>query len=112
MLAFIILSYLRILFLIWPYLSICLTSEYYIDNRNLFGNFENISRKSTNVSEKSQGIEDFVSQNTSNIIIENKQEYIINSNIQNMEKNNIKHKNISISNVKDNSKSQTIITIN
>ena len=100
MLAFIILSYLRIIFIIWPIFTICLSYENFLDNRNLFGNFDNISRKSTNVSEISQPIENISMHSTCNIIIEKKQEYIINSDIKNIEKNNIEQKNIS--NDKDN----------
>lgn len=108
MLAFIILAYLRILFIIWPFFSICLVSENFLENRNIFGNFDNISRKSTNVSEISQKIEDIGRQNTSNIIIENKQEYVINSNIKDMEKNNIEKNN---SKDKVDIKSETQLTV-
>ena len=59
------------------------------ENRNFFlRNFESISRQSTKISEISRGNEDFVKQNTQNIIIENKEEFKINTNIKNIETNN------------------------
>ena len=106
MLAFIILDYLRILFNIWPFFVICIKTED-DNNFNPFrGNILNISRKTTNISEISNRIENFVKQRTKNIIIENKKEFSIDVDIKNLE---LKNKIDKIKSNKDEQKIQTVL---
>ena len=103
MLAFIILSYLRILFIMWTPLIDDIKRED-INNFNPFrGNILNISRKTT-ISEISNGIENFAKQRTKNIIIENKKEFSIDVDIKNLE---LKNKIDKIKSNKDEQKIQT-----
>ncbi len=105
MYSFLVLVYLRFIILFSPILSTCFYDEDMRRNNLLFGDVFDISRKSTNVSEKSNRDEIFVKQKTQNIIIENKEIFVINTNIKNVESSkNIKielnddTKNISIKN--------------
>ena len=91
MYAFLILVYLRFLILFSPIFSTCFYDENMRRNNLYFGDFLDISRKSTNVSEKSNRDEIFVKQNTQNIIIENKEIFIINTNIKNVELKKIRN---------------------
>ena len=80
MYSFLVLVYLRFIILFSPILS----TDFYDE-----GDVLDISRKSTNVSEKPKRDEIFVKQKTQNIIIENKEIFIINTNIKNVDSNNI-----------------------
>ena len=93
MYALLILAYLRILVIYSPFCNFTYLKED-IRRNNLdldSGDLDNISTKSSNVGEESNGNRNFVKQNTINIIIENKEIFIINTNIKNMESNNIKN---------------------
>lgn len=98
MLLFVILPFLRILFLFWPYFTVLLLPEDRIRrNRNFYFDNLDISRKSTNISEISREIVNFEKEKTKNIIILNKEEFIINKNIKNLEtkdQNDKNHNNI------------------
>ena len=116
MIATVILPYLRIICIFWPLLIIYIMPDTARENRNFFlRNFESISRQSTKISEISRGNEDFVKQNTQNIIIENKEEFKINTNIKNIETNNninniesnIENIELNLYNIKDENKSNS-----
>ena len=84
MISFITLSCIRIIFyfaLICSVFYIIINSESE-NNRNINVFLPNISRKPTFESDAPNRNEDFVRQKTVNIIIENKKEYIIKTNIQ------------------------------
>ena len=91
MLAFVILSYFRILFIFWPILCAWAFGDDTIvfnqNNINFINNFD-LSRKSTNISETHQNDEIFKKQETINIIIENKKEFIVNTNIEDLKQKN------------------------
>jgi hypothetical protein len=89
MCAFLILTYIRLLIIFGPVFAAYLNDEHFRMNHNNF--ILDLSRKSTNVSEKPNNQEDFVRQNTENIIIENKEIFVINTNIKNVKPKNIKN---------------------
>ena len=96
MIAFLTLSYLRILvYIIYSYCFIYIGSNIddngnIIDHRNIFS--LNISRNSTIESDTPKRNKYFKRQKTINIIIENKKEYIVKTNIQEITKNNQNHR--------------------
>ena len=89
MIAFLILSYLRIM--VFVIYIICLIFLFIFGNNQTIrirNRFPNISRKSTIESDSPKKNDDFKMQKTINIIIENKKEYIIKTNIQTLKQNN------------------------
>ena len=101
MLAFIILTYLRILFIFWPIISALLLPEDNLANGPFIGNFLNVSRKSTIETEAPKEVVNFERDKTINIFIEQNNEYILNTNIKNLyhQNNNI---NIDDTNIDEN----------
>ena len=87
MYAFLILTYIRLLIIFGPVLGACFSDENMRINPNNF--ILDLSRKSTSVSEKPNSHEDFVRKNTENIIIENKEIFVINTNIKNVKSKNV-----------------------
>ena len=91
MVLFVPLYWVRILFILWPLYSACLLTENAMPNINpFFPNFGDISRKSTFESdtEKENENENFEEGKTVNIIIEQKNEFIVDTNIQDLEPKN------------------------
>ena len=101
MLAFIILPYLRILFVFWPIFSAYLLPEENFANGPFLGNFLDVSRKSTIETEAPKEVVNFKRNKTINIFIEQKNEYILNTNIKNLYHQN-NNKNINNNNIEEN----------
>ena len=109
MLAFIILAYLRILFVGWLY---CMVYLYPLEeNPNMIPDMVNISRKSTIESEISKENENFEAKKTVNIIIEQKKAFIVDVNIQDLEPkdNNINNNDLHLKEKNSNINSDRIL---
>ena len=91
MIAFLVLSYLRIIvFIIYIICFIFIFIFGMEENIRIRNAFQNISRKSTFESDSPNQNQnhDFIRQKAINIIIENKKEYIVETNIQSLNQNN------------------------